>query len=86
MAKVVKNEKGFKVIEVSLTECVQWGGLGICDSCGNASFKGYYVAVLNQMFCENCYKKWCERAIYYPEDSRIEERNFEIYKKILNIE
>ena len=28
MAKVVKNEKGFKVIEVSLTECVQWGGLG----------------------------------------------------------
>ena len=54
MAKVVKNEKGFKVIEVSLIECTQWGGLGICDSCGNASFKGYYVAVLNQMLCENC--------------------------------
>jgi hypothetical protein len=86
MAKVVKNEKGFKVIEVSLIETTQWGGLGICDNCNNPAFKGYYVAVLNHLLCEDCYKDWCKYAIYYPEDNRIEERNFERYKKILNIE
>lgn len=86
MAKVVENGKGFKVIEVSLIETTQWGGLGICDNCNKPSFKGYYVAVLNQMFCEDCYKEWCKRAVYYPEDSRREERYFERYKKILKIE
>lgn len=86
MAKVVDNKKGFKVIEVSFIECVQWGGLGICDSCATPALKGYYVAVLNQVLCEDCYKEWCERAIYYPEDKRIEERNFKQYKQILNIE
>ena len=33
MAKIVENKKGFKVIEVSMTECTIWGGYGICDSC-----------------------------------------------------
>lgn len=87
MAKVVENEKGFKVIEVSTIECLSWGGFGICDNCNSvATPKGYYVAVLNHLLCEDCYKDWCKYATYYPEDSRIEERNFEHYKKILNIE
>jgi len=37
MAKVIENEKGFKVIELSLSEVNKaFGGLGICDDCNKA--------------------------------------------------
>ena len=32
-------------------------------------------------WCKDCYEKWHKRAEYYPEDSRIETRNYEFYKR-----
>jgi hypothetical protein len=86
MAKVIENQKGFKVIELSLTEVNKaFGGLGICDCCNNASFKHNYIAVLNQCYCPECYTDFNERAIYYPEDSNVEDKNFEYAKKKLKL-
>lgn len=86
MAKKVENEKGFLVIEVSSTEYIEKiGGMAICDSCNEDSFIGYYIAVLNHWVCPKCYQEWIERAKRYPEDIRIEERNFDYYSKLLEI-
>ena len=86
MATIIENKKGFSVIKVSLLECVKWGGMGICDLCGEAVVNGgYYVAVLNSVMCEKCYNEWSERAIYYPEDSVIEVRNFNFMRKLLEL-
>ena len=86
MAKVVENKKGFKVIEVSCVECVEWGGLGICDNCNDSLLSGgIYVAVLNRVFCPKCYEEWMTYAVYYPEDSRVEKKNFEFMKKQLGL-
>lgn len=85
MAQIVKNKKGFKVIKVTLSDCIKWGGFGICDHCNGACDKGYYVAVLNSLLCEKCYNDWNQRAIYYPEDSRIEEQNYSYMKSLLNL-
>lgn len=85
MAKIIENPKGFKVIEVSFKECTSWGGFGICDNCNNAFNKAYYVAVLNRVFCEDCYLEWYLKATYYEEDREIEERNFQTYKRMLKI-
>ncbi len=80
MAKIIENEKGFKVIEVSNLECICWGGYAICDNCNDAFYKGFYVAVLNRVFCPKCYEDFMQYATYYPEDSKIEIRNFEYMK------
>ena len=81
--KVVENSKGFRVIEMSMVEVNGLlGGLGICDSCNNASFTGYYIAVLNSWFCPQCYEDWLKRAKRYEEDIPIEERNFERVKRL----
>ena len=56
-----------------------------CDHCNTAIRKGYYVAVLNSVLCEKCYKSWHHRAKNYPEDRRIEESNFNRMKSILNL-
>ena len=85
MAQIINSDKDFKVIEVYLSDCIKWGGLGICDHCNTAIRKGYYVAVLNSVLCEKCYKSWHHRAKNYPEDRRIEESNFNRMKSILNL-
>lgn len=83
--KEITNDKGFKVLEVSRVDLVNRladrGCQGICDGCLSSPEIGYYVAVLNMWFCKKCYEEWLETADYYPEDSRVEIRNYEYYKK-----
>lgn len=86
MAQIINSDKNFKVIEVYLSDCLSWGGLGICDYCNKPITKGYYVAVLNCVLCEKCYKSWHRRAKNYPQDREIEERNFRYMKSILNLQ
>ena len=80
-----KNEKGFKVIQLSYAEISRLTGNldPICDRCANPKVsQGYYIAVLNQWFCKKCYNDWNKEARYYPEDAEIENRNFEYYKNL----
>lgn len=89
MAKVIENEKGFQVIEITQVELVaklgRFGSLGVCDSCNHAAPSGYYIAVLNHWICPLCYKDWIQRAKRYKEDYVIEERNFKRYKELFGI-
>lgn len=85
MAEIVEA-KEFKVIKLSLIELQEVEGgysVGICDSCGKASFEGYYIAVLNCYYCPECFENWLQRAKYYPEDKPIEDKNFNYWKKQL---
>lgn len=86
--KEITTDKGFLVMEVSQQELLSALGemtLGRCDCCFDAPEIGYYIAVLNQWFCKECYDKWLQTAEYYPEDRRVELRNYEYYKnKFLN--
>ncbi len=85
MAQIVENSKGFKIIKTSMSETLDFGGFGICDTCNQAAFKGYIVCVLNRWCCEKCYSEWNDRAEYYTEDSAYESMKFEYFKKLLNI-
>lgn len=85
MAKIVDNPKRFKVIELSRNELAKIGGIGICDRCNGTSNIGYYVAVLNCWFCPKCYNEWYVCATHYPEDIKIENKNFEFYKNLFDL-
>ena len=89
MAKIFENKKGFKVIEATRGEMMcalsEYGCVGICDSCGKSKPDGYYIAVLNCWYCKDCFNKWYMLAKYYPEDAEIENRNFELYRQILDV-
>ena len=86
--KDVKNEKGFLVMEITRTELVEklaeYGSVGVCDSCMTCPEVGYYIAVLNQWFCKECYDEWMQRAVRYRADIPYEERNFETYKRLFS--
>lgn len=83
MAKQIEAGK-FLVIECTAGELMNAVGsdICICDGCGRPclpSDKGCYIAVLNQWYCQECYKDWIERAAWYPEDADIEQKNFDFY-------
>lgn len=92
MAKIVNNDKGFRVISLSKEEAasinfgVDGSGACICMHCGRFIDKDiYYIAVLNDTMDKECYDKWYEGATRYTEDIPIEERNFNYYKEILGL-
>lgn len=76
--KVLTTNKGFKVIPITLTDTLKLGGIGICDSCNQASFKFQFIGVLNSAYCEKCFDDWHSGATYYSEDCDFE------YSKIEN--
>lgn len=55
----------------------------ICDNC-NAEISDdelcYYIGVLNEVFCEECYRSRGENMKHYREDERVENRNIENFK------
>lgn len=89
MAYLVKNARDFRVIKMNHSEILETftGSLCICDSCGRPStiktgMGGYYIAVLNSVYCEKCYEEWVQVARNHPEDRGIELKNFTFaYKK-----
>lgn len=76
MPKAVENEKGFFVIPISQKKVIEiFNGFGICDSCATVhSPEGYLCPVLgSKWYCTDCYNRWQETAINYPEDKEYEQ-------------
>lgn len=78
MARVVKNDKGLKVISMSISEARAIGfGINyfgkevvICDRCNKyINVATYYIAILNQCLCPNCYHEWYKHAKRYDDES-----------------
>lgn len=82
MANQQKNTKGLKVIKMRTTELIRISPYSI-GVCMKRVKTGYYVAVLNRYICEACYQKFIQRAKHYPEDDRIENRNYQLFKEDL---
>lgn len=74
-----QNDKGFLVLRMDQDDC-RMAGFGLmCDQCMEdmtPDSKFYYIAVLNMLFCEECYRDWYEQADRYEEDIPYEERRY----------
>ena len=93
MAKIVNNDKGFKVISLSTKDATSLGfglycsGACVCMHCNKVCVSGdiYYIAVLNDTMCKDCYEEWLKDAKRYSEDIPIEDRNFNYCKETLDL-
>ncbi len=98
MAKQIIGKNGHLCIEMTVDEAVNKCEFGIpsnretlCDTCNQELFEGqdnpvYYMAVLNMLFCKDCYDDYIINAPYYEEDKEYEKNNYNYYAKILNLE
>ena len=97
MAKKIKGKNGHLCIEMTMTEAIDQCKFGIssdgesfCDNCNEILFEGqdepvYYIAVLNMLFCKECFDDYIENAPYYEEDKIYEKNHYNHYSTILNI-
>lgn len=95
MAKVINTKKGFKIIEMSFTEAFDICMFGftenginriVCDNCNeqiNGNQTVYFIPVLNQAFCKNCFDEWYANAEYFEKDKEYEDDIFNHYHSIL---
>lgn len=91
---IVNNNKGFLVIKAEADFMIYNFGFGaieqgepimVCAHC-NDVLKGnnpaYYVAVLNDVLCEECYKDFISTSTRYAEDAEYERDYFNHYLNI----
>ena len=85
MAEIISNIKGFKIIKLSIMEMMSIGGYSICDSCNETMLHGYFIAVLNSVYCERDYEQWMDCTIRYDEDIHYELMKFREMALIFNL-
>lgn len=79
MANLWKNDKNFKIIQMSWREYVatteSWG---LCDCCGGSDFEygGYYIPLIDSWFCKTCFDAWYSTAKRYKVDIQKEQEKF----------
>lgn len=81
MKEIKYTPQGFSYVDVTIDECLKWGGLGICDCCNKGAFKELkLIWILHDTYCEKCFNEWLERAKKYTkkdieEDLYLQESN-----------
>ena len=81
--KLKYTKQGYSYIQCTREDCIAWGGMSICDDCGNDMLGNeiYLIFILGRAFCKKCFEDWQERAIRYTEDLQLQrERHIEYYK------
>lgn len=98
MAKQIKGKNGHLCIEMTMDEAfykcefgIPFHGIAVCDNCNteltfNQEESVYYIAVLNMLYCKDCFDDYIENAPYYEEDKDFEIEHYNHYAKILNLE
>lgn len=79
MATQLNNEKRFLIIHMTWREYVAASDkFGWCDLCSTDDFEhgGYYIPVIDQWYCEKCYKAWYDTAAHYKVDMEEERYRF----------
>lgn len=75
---------GWLAYEISAAEMIHYvqGSKGICDHCNKFAESGFLVLVLNNYVCPECFQKWDCVGWCYPEDQRVEQKNYEYYESL----
>lgn len=89
MAIKYQNNKNFSIIKMTWKECVaitdSWA---LCDLCGQNSCEEplYYIALINQFYCQTCFDAWISGAKRYSSDLEKEQYNYiKIKNKLIDL-
>ena len=84
MKKVKLNytKHGYSYVKCTKQDCLNWGGIAICDDCNKAiQDEVYLVFILGRAFCKECFEEWEKDTNTYKEDIMLQkERHINWYK------
>ena len=80
--KLEYTDKGYSYIKCTKEDCLNWGGMSICDSCNSPmNEEVYLIYILGQAYCSKCFKKWIGHSKKYKEDLYMQKQNQERWYK-----
>ncbi len=82
----IRTDIGYIAYRATADELSEIGGNGMCDACGRYSYHGYLIPVLNSYYCPECYRDFCSRARFYPDDIGHETRVAAYYESKIPLE
>ena len=82
----IRTVIGYIAYRATADELAPIGGKGVCDSCNRYSYHGYLIPVLNSYYCPECYRDFCSRARFYPDDIGHETRVAAYYESKIPLE
>lgn len=90
MAKFFRNDKGIGYLTLGFFDLVGYSGNPdpICDKCLTPlaeSKKIVLIPILNEAFCDRCYKELLNSVVDYPEDRPIRQKREEFYKSFFKL-
>ena len=94
MEKQIKGKNGHLCIEMTNFEATAKCGFGfgfglVCDNCNEditySEEPVYYIAVLNMLYCKECFDDYIENAPYYEEDKDFELEHYDYYSMVLGV-
>lgn len=67
--KIKHTSRGYSYVDVSLRECLNWGGAGICDGCNTGPHPELkLIWALHDTYCPKCFEEWLERQEKYSDE------------------
>ena len=66
--------KGFQLVKLESKHMHKIGSPGICDYCNYEMNAGTFIGALNKIYCDECFQKWENRAVFYDQDRPFETR------------
>lgn len=89
MAKLWQNDKQLKIIKMSWKEYVaSTDSWGLCSCCGNNSAEEplYYIALVGDAYCPDCFDEYYRGAKRYKSDLEKEQKNYiEMRNKLMDL-
>lgn len=83
IAKLGYTKQGYSYIKCTKEDCFSWGGMAICDSCGNfINEEVYLIFILGQACCQKCFQEWAKSASTYKDDLCLQQQNQERWYKL----
>lgn len=80
--KINYVNQGYSYVKCTKNDCFDWGGMAICDYCGE-HMQGniYLIFILGSAYCEKCFKDWINRVKKYDDDFKLQnQRHIAWYK------
>lgn len=75
-AKLNYTNNGYSYIKCTKEDCFDWGGMAICDNCGETMQEDIYlIYILHSALCKECFEDWAEYSKKYEEDLQLQKQN-----------
>lgn len=68
MNRIKYTPQGFSYVDVTVGECIAWGGYCICNGCNEICGDLKLIYVLSDTYCTKCFREWLERAKNYNKE------------------